>query len=277
MPSTFEKTFNTFADKFIDFLPQLVTGLLIIIVGFWLSNLAVKIFMKMLKRKSVDESVHSFLRTVVSLVLKCVVLLTALSTMGVNVNSILAAFGAAGIAAGIGFKDSVAQLVSGIQILITKPFKKGDFIELESVSGMVNEIQIMNTTLHTPDNKTIVIPNSHFTTNNIINYTSENMRRVDLTFQISYSDDISRAKAILKKLADESALVLSSPEPLIGVKEHGASGILIDDKIWCKSDDYWDLFYDMQEKVKLAFDEAGISIPFDQMDIHIVSANEKNA
>lgn len=277
MPSTFEKTFNSFADKFIDFLPQLTIGLIIIIIGFWLCNLAVKIFMKMLKRKSVDESVHSFLRTVLSLILKGVVLLTALSTMGVNINSILAAFGAAGIAAGIGFKDSVAQLVSGIQILITKPFKKGDLIELESISGIVDEIQIMNTTLHTPDNKMIVVPNSHFTTNNIVNYTSADMRRVDLTFQISYSDDISQAKAILKELADNSPLVLSSPKPLIGVKEHAASGILIDDKIWCKSSDYWDLFYDMQEAVKLAFDNAGISIPFDQMDIHIVSDNEKNA
>lgn len=277
MPATFEKTLNSFADKFVDYFPRLITGVLILVLGFWLCNFIIKLFMKMLIRKNVDASVHSFLRTIVSLLLKAIIILTVLSTLGVNVNSIVAAFGAAGLAAGIGFKDSVAQLASGMQILITKPFKKGDFIELENVSGIVNEIQIMNTTLHTVDNKMIVIPNSHFTTNNIINYTSEDIRRVDLTFQISYADDISLAKSILRKLAEESSLALTEPEPIIGVKEHGASGILIDDKLWCKSGDYWDLFYDMQEKVKLAFDAAEISIPYDQMDIHIVPAKEKNA
>ncbi len=270
-----EKTWASFIDKFLDFLPSLVTGVLILMIGFWLCRLIVKIFMKMLIRKKVDESVHTFLKTIVDLGLKTIIILTVLSTIGINVNSIVAAFGAAGLAAGIGFKDSIAQLASGMQILVTKPFKKGDFIELENISGNVNEIQIMNTTLHTVDNKTIIIPNSHFTTNYIINYYSENSRRVDLTFQISYSDDIVLAKQILLKLAEESPLVLQEPKPIIGVKEHGVSGIYLDDKIWCKSDDYWDLYYDMQEKVKIAFEESNISIPYNQMDIHIVSDTAK--
>ncbi len=270
-----EKTWASFIDKFLDFLPSLVTGILILMIGFWLCRLIVKIFMKMLIRKKVDESVHTFLKTIVDLGLKTIIILTVLSTIGINVNSIVAAFGAAGLAAGIGFKDSIAQLASGMQILVTKPFKKGDFIELENISGNVDEIQIMNTTLHTVDNKTIIIPNSHFTTNYIINYYSENSRRVDLTFQISYSDDIVLAKQILLKLAEESPLVLQEPKPIIGVKEHGVSGIYLDDKIWCKSDDYWDLYYDMQEKVKIAFEESNISIPYNQMDIHIVSDTAK--
>ncbi len=270
-----EKTWASFIDKFLDFLPSLVTGILILMIGLWLCRLIVKIFMKMLIRKKVDESVHTFLKTIVDLGLKTIIILTVLSTIGINVNSIVAAFGAAGLAAGIGFKDSIAQLASGMQILVTKPFKKGDFIELENISGNVNEIQIMNTTLHTVDNKTIIIPNSHFTTNYIINYYSENSRRVDLTFQISYSDDIVLAKQILLKLAEESPLVLQEPKPIIGVKEHGVSGIYLDDKIWCKSDDYWDLYYDMQEKVKIAFEESNISIPYNQMDIHIVSDTAK--
>ena len=275
MPTGIEKTWASFMDKFLDFLPNLVTGILILVIGFWFCRLIVKIFMKMLIRKKVDESVHTFLKTIVDLGLKTIIILTVLSTIGINVNSIVAAFGAAGLAAGIGFKDSIAQLASGMQILVTKPFKKGDFIELENISGNVDEIQIMNTTLHTVDNKTIIIPNSHFTTNYIINYYSENSRRVDLTFQISYADDIILAKQLLLKLAEESPLVLQEPKPIIGVKEHGASGIYLDDKIWCKSDDYWDLYYDMQEKVKIAFEESNISIPYNQMDIHIVSDTAK--
>lgn len=270
MPAGIEKTWSSFIDKFIDFLPSLIVGLLIWVIGFWVCRLVVKIFMKMLVKKKVDPSVHSFLRTIVDLSLKGIVLLTVLSTIGVNVNSIIAAFSAAGLAAGIGFKDSIAQLASGMQILITKPFKKGDFIELENISGNVNEIQIMNTTLHTVDNKMIVIPNSHFTTNYIVNYYSENSRRVDLSFQISYADDIALAKQILLQLAEESPLTLKNPKPIIGVSQHGPSSIYLDDKIWCKSDDYWELYYDMQEKVKIAFEKAGISIPYNQMDIHIV-------
>lgn len=275
MPVGMEKTWSSFIDKFIDFLPSLTVGLVILVIGFWLCRLIVKIFMKMLVRKKVDPSVHTFLKTIVDLGLKTIVILTVLSTIGINVNSIVAAFGAAGLAAGIGFKDSIAQLASGMQILITKPFKKGDFIELENISGNVNEIQIMNTTLHTVDNKMIIIPNSHFTTNYIINYYSENNRRVDLLFQISYTDDIVLAKKILHQLAVDSSLVLAEPKPVIGVKEHGASGIYLDDKIWCKSDDYWDLYYDMQEKVKIAFEQANISMPYHQVDIHIVSDTTK--
>lgn len=275
MSDTIQKSFESFFEKACDMLPKAGVFLLIIIIGFWLTKLLVKIFGKTLISKKVDESVHHFLKTCVSFIGKTIVILTALSTLGINVNAVVTAIGAAIITAGFGLKDNIAQIASGIQILITHPFKKGDFIKMDSVSGIVNQIEIMHTTLTTVGNKTVIIPNSHLTTNVIVNCTDDDMRCLELTFQISYSDDIPHAKAILKKLANESPYILKNPEPIIGVKEHGASSIVLDDIIWCRAQDYMTAFYGMQEQVKIAFDRAGIAIPFNQLDVHIISDNKK--
>ena len=165
----------------------------------------------------------------------------------------------------------IKGLTSGLQILISKPFKSGDFIELEAVSGKVAEIGFMNTTLNTIDNKRIIIPNSHLTSNNIINYTAENKRRLDLTYSIGYGDDIALAKRVLHEIVEDHAMVLNDPAPVIGVKAHDAHAIEIACLVWCRSDDYWTLFYELQETVKLKFDENGITIPYEQLDVHVVS------
>ena len=246
-------TSENFWDKLLGFLPELIAAVLMLAVGFWLAKLVGKLLTKGLIAKNVDAAVQPFIRNVVELVIKFGVILSALSTLGINLNSFITALGAAGVTAGIGLKDSIAQFASGLQILITKPFKSGDFIELETVSGTVAEITFMNTTLNTIDNKRIIIPNSHLTTNNIINYTAEHKRRLDLSYSISYSDDIA------------------FPAPVIGVKAHDAHAIELACLIWCRSDDYWPLFYEMQETVKLKFDENGITIPYEQLDVHVVS------
>ena len=155
------------------------------------------------------------------------IVLSALSTLGINLSSFITALGAAGVTAGIGLKDSISQFASGLQILISKPFKSGDFIELEAVSGKVAEIGFMNTTLNTIDNKRIIIPNSHLTSNNIINYTAENKRRLDLTYSIGYGDDIALAKRVLHEIVEDHAMVLNDPAPVIGVKAHDAHAIEI--------------------------------------------------
>lgn len=182
---------ETFMSKLVDALPKLAGAVIIIALGFWVSSLIGKLLIKGLTRKGVDASIHSFLRSIVVWLLRFAVILSALSTLGFNLNSFIAALGAVGLTAGMGLQNSIAQFASGIQILVNKPFKSGDFVELENISGRVHEIKLMYTVFTTADNKRVIVPNSHITSNNIINYNAEGRRRLDMTFSVSYSDDIA--------------------------------------------------------------------------------------
>lgn len=264
-----EKDYEGIKALIISKLPLVVAAFFIIAIGFWISNLIGKATVRGLRAKGVDSSVHTFIKTILVLILKIIVIMTALSAIGININSFIAALGATGIAAGLGLQESVSQFASGITILINKPFKSGDYIELENVSGKVLEIRLMYTTLVTLDNKRVIVPNSHITSSNLINYNAESRRRIDLVFSISYDSDIAKAKDVLAKVAESYELILKNPEPTIAVKEHGPSSINVACYVWCKSSDYWDVLYFMQEQVKLAFDKNGIEIPFDQIDVHI--------
>ena len=249
--------------------PLILAATVIIIVGFIISNLVGKLVVKALQAKGVDPSVHSFIKTIVSLVLKFIFILSALSTLKVDVSSFITALGAAGVTAGLGLQASISQLASGIQILANHPFKSGDYIDVGTVSGKVREIKMMYTVLITVDNKRVIIPNSYITSNNIINYNAEDRRRLDLLFSISYDDDIAKAKQVILDVVKKNNLIFTDPEPIIAVKEHGASSVNIACLIWCSADEYWNVFYYMQESVKLSFDENNISIPYGQLDVHI--------
>ena len=249
--------------------PLIVAAIAIVVIGFGISNLIGKLIIKALRTKGVDPSIHSFIKTVITLLMKFVFILSALSTLGLDINSFVTALGAAGITAGIGLQSSVSQLASGIQILANHPFKSGDYIDVGTVSGKVHEIKMMYTVLITVDNKRVIIPNSYITTNNIINYNAEDRRRIDLVFSISYNNDFEKAKELIREVIAKNDKILTNPEPLIAVKEHGASSINLACLIWCASEDYWNIFYYMQEAVKVAFDENEISIPYNQLDIHI--------
>ncbi len=249
--------------------PLIIAAIAIVVIGFIISNLIGKLLIKALRSKGVDPSIHSFIKTVVTLILKFIFVLSALSTLGFDINSFVTALGAAGITAGLGLQSSVSQLASGVQILANHPFKSGDYIDVGTVSGKVQEIKMMYTVLITVDNKRVIIPNSYITTNNIINYNAEERRRLDLVFSVSYDADIEKVKGILHKLVSDNDIILTTPEPLIAVKEHAASSVNLNCFIWCKNEDYWDAYYYMQEAVKLAFDENNISIPYGQLDVHI--------
>ena len=249
--------------------PLLLGAVIIVVVGFVLSNLVGKLVVKGMRARGIDPSIHTFIKTIVVLLLKFAVILSALSTMNVDVNSFIAAIGAAGITAGLGLQASVSQFASGIQILINHPFKSGDYIDLGTVSGKVHEIKMMYTELITVDNKRVIVPNSHITGSNIINYNSESKRRIDLVFGISYDDDIAKAKEVIAHTVRKNELILTEPEPIIAVSAQAASSVNISCLVWCHTDDYWNVFYYMQEAVKLAFDENKIAIPYDQLDVHI--------
>ena len=249
--------------------PSFIAALIIIVAGFIISKLTGKLVVKAMSAKGVDPSIHSFIRTVITLILNFIFVLSALSTIGIDVNSFVTALGAAGITAGLGLQSSISQIASGVQILVNHPFKSGDYIDVGTVSGMVHEIKIMYTILITIDNKRVIIPNSYITSNNIINYNAEDRRRLDLVFSVSYDTDFEKAKNVIKEVIAENNLILTDPEPLVAVKEHAASSINIACLIWCSSGDYWNIYYYMQEAVKTAFDKNGIPIPYGQLDVHI--------
>ena len=242
---------------------------MIVVIGFLLAKGIAALAVKAMKKKGIDPSVYLFVRSVIAVVIRVIFIILAISLF-YNVNSFLAAIGAIGLTAGLGLQESVAQLVSGIQILANRPFKSGDFIEVCGVSGNVVEIRFMNTIIRTIDNKTVTIPNSHITKNEITNYTSERLRRVDLVFSISYGDDISKARTVLNNVIDAQEKVLKEPAWTVTVLSHESSSINLAVRVWCLSADYWDVDFAMQEDVKLAFDANGINIPFNQLDVHIV-------
>lgn len=258
--------FDTLMSK----LPTIILATILIILGIFISRLVAKIAVKAMKSRGVDPSVYNFIRRIISVVIKAAFILAALS-MFININSVIAAIGAAGVTAGLGLQASVAQFASGIQLLVNRPFKSGDFVEINGVSGSVVDVRFMQTIINTPDNKRIIIPNSHITTNHIINYTAENKRRVDLNYSISYSDDISLAKRVIAEVASSNQFVLSDPAVEVYVGSHDASSISLVTRLWCKGENYWDVYFSMQEEVKLAFDKNGICIPFNQLDVHIRS------
>lgn len=249
--------------------PLILAAIATLVIGFIISNFIGKLVIKGLRAKGVDPSIHSFIKTVVTLLLKLVFVLSALSTIGFDINSFVTALGAAGITAGLGLQSSISQLASGIQILANHPFKSGDYIDVGTVSGKVQEIKMMYTVLVTVDNKRVIIPNSYITTNNIINYNAEDRRRLDLIFSISYDADISKARSVILDVIRKNDKIFTTPEPLIAVKEHAASSVNMTCYIWCASDDYWDIYYYMQENVKNSFDLNNIEIPYGQLDVHI--------
>lgn len=251
-------------------LPTIILAVVLVVLGYFLAKLAKKLVVKAMKARNVDPSVYNFIKRIVSVGINFIFIMTALS-MFINVGSLIAAVGAAGVTAGLGLQATVAQFASGIQILINRPFKTGDFVELNGVSGSVADIRFMHTVITTPDNKRITIPNSHITSNHIINYSAENIRRVDFSFSISYSDSIEKAKAVIKETALSNEFILKDPMPEVYVSSHEASSINLAARVWCKVDKYWDVYFAMQESVKIALDKNGINIPFNQLDVHIIN------
>lgn len=261
--------YDAIVSRILEKAPSVIAAIIIVIAGFVVSKFIGNLIVKALNVKGVDPSIHSFIRTVIMLILNFIFILSALSTVGIDVNSFVTALGAAGITAGIGLQASISQIASGIQILVNHPFKSGDYIDVGTASGKVKEIKIMYTVLVTIDNKRVIIPNSYITSNNIVNYNAEDRRRLDLVFSVSYDADIDKAKKVISQVVTDNKLILTDPAPLIAVKEHGASSVNIACLIWCSSNDYWDIYYYMQEAIKIAFDKNDISIPYGQLDIHI--------
>ena len=250
--------------------PKILIALVVLILGLWLSKLLGSLTVKVLKRGNIEPSLHSFIRSFVSISTKIVVIVTVGSILGLPMGTMIAALGAAGAAIALAIKDSLANIASGILILFTHPFRVGDYVDAEGCAGTVQSSAALYTTFLTVDNRKLVIPNSLLTSDKLINSTCEATRRLDLAFLVGLDSDIDQVKTILMDLMKAHPLALQDPEPSAYVYEYTSSAINITMRVWTKTEDYWDLTYSMLEQVKHRFDEEGIRLSHDQLDVHVV-------
>lgn len=268
-----EIAWQKFLQALLNFLPHLFIALVILAVGFLAAKLITKPVKSMLSRTRLDNVAIRYLVRMLKISIWVLALMMALDTIGVPVTSLLTLLAAVGAAVALAIKDNLANFASGVVLLFTKPFKAGDFIEVDGESGVIREIEIMHTYLDTPGNTRIAIPNTKMMTATITNYSAHELRRQDLCFSIGYEDDLEAARALLLELVQAHPLVLREPEePVVYVKEHADSAIVLLLRVWSKNEDYWPLQFDLQEKVKLLFDAHGITIPYPQMDVHVKPA-----
>lgn len=248
---------------------RLLAALLLLVVGLRLISWFKKFLKKSPRLDKLDVSVRSFLLSFASIGLYVLLVITLASVMGVPATSFITIIASCGVAIGLALQGSLSNFAGGIMILIFKPFKVGDFIEASGETGTVVAISVVYTELLTTDNKRVTIPNGTLTNSVIENYTSEKTRRVDLTFNTSYENDVEEVKALITKVVMAHPLVLADQENIIRLSNHGDSALTYDAKVWCKTEDYWQVKFDLTEQVKAAFDVAGVKIPYQQMDVHI--------
>lgn len=251
------------------YVPSLLFALIVFFVGLWVIKVIKNVFFQMMNKSKVDVALSKFLINFVDILLKLFLAITVLSMLGVEMTSFIAVLAAAGFAVGLALQGSLANFAGGVLILLFKPFRVGDFIESQGLMGTVNEIQVFNTILKTPDNKTVIVPNGPLSNSNITNFSREATRRVDMVFGISYDSDLKKAKKLLEKIVTSDKRVLKDPAPMIVVSDLADSSVNFATRVWVKKEDYWGLFFDMQEKVKLEFDKNKISIPYPQTDVHL--------
>ncbi len=243
--------------------------IVLLILGLWLAGRVGRLFYNMLEKREVDPSLRSFLKSVVSILLKLLVVISVLSYAGIPMTSFIAILGAAGLAVGLALSGTLQNFAGGVLILLIKPFKVGDFIEAQGFMGTVQEIQVFNTILKTPDSVEIVIPNGGLSTASVTNYSVHPSRRAQWVFGIAYGDSFQKAKGILEKILSEDERVLKEPEPLIFLSNLNDSSVDITVRAWARSSDFWPLNFDIHQKVYDAFNAEGINIPFPQMDVHL--------
>lgn len=259
----------------LDYAPKLALALLTLVVGWLVVGRINRLIQGLFRRSKLDRSVEGFLESLISISLKVILIIIVASMLGVQTTSLVALLGAAGLAVGLALQGSLSNFAGGVLILTFKPFKVGDYIEAQNQGGTVEQIQIFNTTLQTIDNKKIVIPNGNLSNDAIVNYTANRTRRIDLILGISYDDDLKHAKKVVADIVAAEERILDAPEPLIVIGNLGESSVDIFCRVWVKTDDYWPVKFDLLESVKVKFDEAGISIPYPQQDVHHYQHNNE--
>ncbi|MBN1787513.1 MAG: mechanosensitive ion channel [Sedimentisphaerales bacterium] len=248
---------------------QVLAAIVIFVVGRWLAKVISNILGKVMTKAKVDKMLVNFLQHLCYVALLAFVIIAALARLGIQTASFIAVIGAAGLAVGLALQGSLSNFASGVLMLIFKPFKIGDFVEAGGAKGTVKEIQIFNTVLASPDNVKIIIPNSQVTGGNILNYSANGTRRVDLVIGVSYEDDLKKAQRVIEDVLAADGRVLNDPASTVAVSELADSSVNFVVRPWVSGADYWGVYFDMTEKIKLALDKNGISIPYPQRDVHM--------
>lgn len=248
---------------------KILGSIIILIVGRWLALSVSGLTRRVMERRKVDPIIAGFVSNLGYFALLTFVAVAAIRNLGIETASIVAVVGAAGLAVGLALQGSLSNFAAGFLLIFFRHFKKGDFIEGAGTAGIVEEIQAFATLLKTPDNKKVIVPNAKLTADNIINYSANETRRVDLKFGVSYGDDLPRVKQLLQRIINEDARILKDPAPTIAVAELADSSVNFVVRVWVKAPDYWNVFFDTTEKVKLTFDREGVKIPFPQRDVHV--------
>ena len=254
---------------------KLVLALAIFYIGRMVVAGVVAFVRKVLHSRGMDDILVGFLVAILRWVLLLFVVIAALSQLGINTNSLVALLGAAGLAIGLSLQGSLSNFAAGVMLIIFRPFTKGNFVEAGGATGIIETIGIFTTTMTTPDNKEVIVPNGAIIGGNITNYSARPTRRVDMVFSVSYDDDLRKARQILEEIIAADERVLKDPAPVIAVGALAESSIDFLVRPWAKTEDYWQLLWDTTETVKHRFDEAGISIPFPQVDVHFDKGEAK--
>lgn len=248
---------------------SIVFAIVVLIVGLLIIRWVTKKVDRIIDKKELDATLKPFIKSVISVVLKGLLVVAIISILGIETTSFVALFGAAGLAVGLAFQGSLSNFAGGVLILVTKPFKVGDYVEANGYSGTVEAIQILYTDLVTVDNKVIRIPNGSLSNASITNYSEKDTRRVDFQFGAGYEADPAKVIRVLSDIVANHPQALKEPEPFVRMSEHGDSAVIYTVRVWVKAADYWAVHFDVIEKVKQRFDEEGLSIPYPQMDVHV--------
>lgn len=267
--------FGPLIQLFVDRGLDILFGVIILILGFWMSRIVSRTVVFAMEKRKVDPLIRGFLRNIIYYAIIVAAVIAAVTKMGIPTTSFVAVLGAAGLAIGLALQGSLSNFASGILLLIFHPFRVSDYVTVGGASGFVEEIGLLLTTLRTPDNKTIFVPNSSVLGDTITNNSLKPTRRVDMVFGIGYQDDINLAKGIINRLLEADDRILKDPAPTVAVAELGESSVNIVCRPWVNGEHYWDVLFELNEKVKQSFDAEGVSIPFPQRDVHLYTETGK--
>ncbi len=268
-----QKIWNTIQNWITNVGIKVLISIFILIISFalinWISKKIAKRGKKLEETKKVDKTIYKTLSYVFKIGLKILIVIALIGYLGIDTSGITALIASLGVGIGLAVNGTLSNLAGGALLLITRPFRVDDYISACGYEGTVEDILICNTKVRTSDNKVVYLPNGKLSTTEIVNFTEKGIRRVDLTFSVAYSDDFQKAIAVVTEIANNNPLILKDPAPTIRMSAQSAHSIDITTKVWCKTPDYWTVKYDMLENIKLAFDANNITIPFNQLDVHV--------
>ncbi|GAA0753485.1 mechanosensitive ion channel family protein [Psychroflexus lacisalsi] len=266
---------SVFLDKVISYLPSIIAALVILILGLWVIKLIIGRLRKVMEKREVDPGVRGFALSILGVVLKILLFIVIITKLGVETTSFAAILAAAGLAIGLALQGSLSNFAGGVLIIILKPYRVGDFIEAQGESGSVTEISIFYTILTTPNNQRIVIPNGQLSNNKVTNYSYEPTRRNVMTVGISYDSDIKKSREVLLKIVNSDERTLKDPAPVVFVGGLGDNSVDLSLRFWANQADYWGLHFDTIEKLKTELEDAGVSFPFPQRDVHLYDMSKE--